>query len=471
MYSGTAEKLLYEIGQGSCSSPILRALLNQLILTALVETFECIIIVSINKIKTITRPGDSFVDNTTIVVTSDDTNRKPVSIEEMELTEDEEELVEQMQVVIHFFLDLLQVIAGDLAPEKCVWYLIARRWNNGLPTLLRKRESCHGIEITSNATGQTSGIKRKSATQGHITLGFHLTGDITSSAHKKIMKCKAKEYGEAIIISTLNREEGLLAYNTYYMASFLYGTAATSLDIKECEEIQRPVVNVILPKMGINRNITRSVVFGTSKYDRIGLDHLTTFQGFGQLQCFIGSLRTQDTTYDLYQMLLEYTQLECGTAAPILEENFSRYEHAILTKNWITECWRYLSLCNASVPISGLWAPTKVRLRDMALMDEFTRQGLSDKQMRDANRFCIYLRAFYISDITDLGGKSIEEWAKQGKRQATRTSKWKWPVQQRPLAVVWKNWQMSLQCITSEDGYLFQHLGPWGDIKNSHQNT
>jgi hypothetical protein len=34
-YSGTAEKLLYGIGQGRCSSPILWALLNQLILTAL----------------------------------------------------------------------------------------------------------------------------------------------------------------------------------------------------------------------------------------------------------------------------------------------------------------------------------------------------------------------------------------------------------------------------------------------------
>jgi hypothetical protein len=91
--------------------------------------------------------------------------------------------------------------------------------------------------------------------------------------------------------------------------------------------------------------------------------------------------------------------------------------------------------------------------------------------MRDANICRIYLRAFYISDITDLGEKSVEEWAKQEKRQETRTSKWKWRVQQSPPAAAWKHWQLALQCITSEDGDLFQHLGPWGDIKNSHQNT
>jgi hypothetical protein len=79
--------------------------------------------------------------------------------------------------------------------------------------LLRKREYHCGIEIMSNATGHTSGIKSKAATQGHITLGFHFTGDGTSSAHKKIMTCKAKEYIKEITSSTLNRVEGLIAYN------------------------------------------------------------------------------------------------------------------------------------------------------------------------------------------------------------------------------------------------------------------
>jgi hypothetical protein len=108
----------------------------------------------------------------------------------------------------------LQVTGVDLALEKLVWYLIVHRWKNGLPTLSRKRESHCGIKITSNATGHTPGIKRKAATQGHRTLDFHLTGDRTSSDHKKIMKFKAKEYSEAIISSTLNRVEDLLVYNS-----------------------------------------------------------------------------------------------------------------------------------------------------------------------------------------------------------------------------------------------------------------
>jgi hypothetical protein len=57
-----------------------------------------------------------------------------------------------------------------------------------------------------------------------------------------------------------------MAYNAFYMPSMGYGTPATTLSKKDCEEIQRPVVNAILPKMDIARTAPRAVVFGTAQY-------------------------------------------------------------------------------------------------------------------------------------------------------------------------------------------------------------
>jgi hypothetical protein len=57
-YSSTMDKLLYGIGQGSCSSPIPWALLNQLIMTALREKFDCIKLVSVDNSTTSTGSGD-----------------------------------------------------------------------------------------------------------------------------------------------------------------------------------------------------------------------------------------------------------------------------------------------------------------------------------------------------------------------------------------------------------------------------
>jgi hypothetical protein len=76
------------------------------------------------------RPGDAFVEDTTTGVTNDDTTIEPVDADVTSLTLSEEELIGKMQTIIQFFLDLLQVTGGDLALEKCVWFLICHRWKN-----------------------------------------------------------------------------------------------------------------------------------------------------------------------------------------------------------------------------------------------------------------------------------------------------------------------------------------------------
>jgi hypothetical protein len=116
-YGSTIEKLLYGIGQGSCASPILRVLLNQLILAALEEKYDCIRLVAIDGVEEHVRPGDSIVDDTTCRVTDDDITAETVSSAALELVEREEELIEKMEDIIQYFLDLLQVTGGDLAPE------------------------------------------------------------------------------------------------------------------------------------------------------------------------------------------------------------------------------------------------------------------------------------------------------------------------------------------------------------------
>jgi hypothetical protein len=147
------------------------------------------------------------VDDTTTGTTDNDVTKDTFPIEEKELTSDKEAMVKRMEYIIHFFLDLLQVTGGDLAPEKCVWYLIAHRWKKGVPSLLANKSRHRRISMKSKATGMISAVKRKAVSQGHRTLGFHLCGDRTSCVHKKVMKEKAIKYREAIMSSSLKRGE------------------------------------------------------------------------------------------------------------------------------------------------------------------------------------------------------------------------------------------------------------------------
>jgi hypothetical protein len=157
------------------------------------------------------------VDDTTTGVANDDTTIEPVEVEVTYLTLSEEELIGKMQMIIQFFLDLLQVTGGDLAPEKCVWFLICHRWKNGKARLLTMKESHRGIEITPRSTGTLSGVKRKAPEEGHRTLGFQISGDGKCTAQKKAMKEKAILFGEAIRSSTMWRGESGMAHNAFYM--------------------------------------------------------------------------------------------------------------------------------------------------------------------------------------------------------------------------------------------------------------
>jgi hypothetical protein len=117
-----------------------------------------------------------------------------------------------MEVIIQFFLDLLQVMGGNLAPEKCAWYLIGHRWNKGVSKLIQVEPHHRSITMTSRSAGQISGIKRKSPTEGHRTLGFFMTGDGTSNEHRRVMNKKGLAYAMVIRNSTLQRGECSMAY-------------------------------------------------------------------------------------------------------------------------------------------------------------------------------------------------------------------------------------------------------------------
>jgi hypothetical protein len=94
-------------------------------MTALYDKFDCIHVVDGGGITNHSRPGDSFVEDTTSNVTNDDVTMEPVERSEIDLKTEEEALIAKMEEIIHFFLECLQITGGDLAPDKCVWYLIA----------------------------------------------------------------------------------------------------------------------------------------------------------------------------------------------------------------------------------------------------------------------------------------------------------------------------------------------------------
>jgi hypothetical protein len=153
------------------------------------------------------------------------------------------------------------------------------------------------------------------------------------------------------------------------MPILVYGTPATNLSYKECEDVQRAVVAAILPKMGIVRNAARKNAFGSAKYCGLGLDHLATTQNYSRLQYLIGHIRRKIITSKLIRQQLDYTQLEICCSAQVLGQDYNRYSQAILCPNWITAIWESLHACKASVAINSDWIPQPSRIGDITTME------------------------------------------------------------------------------------------------------
>jgi hypothetical protein len=156
---------------------------------------------------------------------------------------------------------------------------------------------------------------------------------------------KASLYATDIHRSSVWKGESGLAYNSLYLPSIGYGTPATTISQQECYNIQKPVVNAILPKMGISRKAHQSVVFGTAQFGGLGLEHLATYQGHNRLQYLMEHFRCNITTGKLMRSMLNYTQLECRYWGNVLEEDYERYSQVLLTENWNTGKWKHLYSC------------------------------------------------------------------------------------------------------------------------------
>jgi hypothetical protein len=83
----------------------------------------------------------------------------------------------------------------------------------------------------------------------------------------------------------------------------------------------------------------------------------------------------------------------------------------LINTNWITEVWEHLRTCKSTVEVDGLWQPEANREQDMVIMETLiASRRFMNKELKDINYCRIHLQAFFISDITNLEGKKIEEW-------------------------------------------------------------
>lgn len=92
--------------------------------------------------------------------------------------------------------------------------------------------------------------------------------------------------GDTIGSSSISHHQAYMIHSVQYKLAIKYALQHTRFAPRQCDDLQKPVVNAILPKMGFNRKMPRAVVYGPRALGGMEFIHLETEQFALQLRYF-----------------------------------------------------------------------------------------------------------------------------------------------------------------------------------------
>ena len=110
-------------------------------------------------------------------------------------------------------------------------------------------------KIVLNDGKQDTTIQHLNYDEAHRTLGQFKVPNSNQKPHLAYLRSKSTNWLTTIKAASLSKQEAEAAYKMLWFPSLSYGMGTTNLSFKELDDIQKPVINHILPAMGYNRHL------------------------------------------------------------------------------------------------------------------------------------------------------------------------------------------------------------------------
>ncbi len=238
-----------------------------------------------------------------------------------------------------------------------------------------------------------------------------------------------------------------------------YPFPCVSLTEKQSRHIQAPVLEVILPKLHLNRHTPRAVLFAGPRYGGLRLPEYYTELGFGHLQYLVGHIKLEDDVDNFLLCLITHTQLQVGSIQPFFRLAYPTYASWI-DLTWVTDVWKFVHRAHIGIDIERHWVPRLLHHGDAALMDLALQFNFEVQQLYCINLCRLYLQVITVSDISTAKGDQLLQSAQEGRRNDQCVSTLEWPTIPMPPSSHWSHWRTFLQHLSSGKK-LTQPLGQW----------
>jgi hypothetical protein len=139
-----------------------------------------------------------------------------------------------------------------------------------------------------------------------------------------------------------------------------------SLTEQQCQYIQAPVLEAILPKLRLNRHSPWAVLFASPRYGGIGLAENYADFGYGHLQYMMGHLKMKDDVGAMLLCLITHTHLQVGSTTPFFRLAYPA-DAKWIDSTWVTDLWKFTHRTRIQIEIKHQWTPTLTRQHDAVI--------------------------------------------------------------------------------------------------------
>ena len=400
--------------------------------------------------------GFAFVDDTDLITFDMEMN-----------TVDWDEITHKMQEAIDRWEGGLKSTGGAIVPSKSWIYPIKFSFDDkGKASYLPTSEIDHEFTV-ADAQGQRVPLRSFDPHIGMETLGVVLAPDGNNKDALTSLAKKASTWSANIKFGHLSSSLAWHAASTTIMKSLEYPLPALTLTYKECNKIMTIVKKGLFNASRICTAMPNDVVYGPVEEGGLNLHHLYTTQGLFQIEKFVKFLSTDTITGKLLRVTYELCILEVGIGRNLFDLPFHQFGF-LLSDSWIKHLWKFTDSRGISITDRTTIFPLQARIGDVFLMEAFSEQGYSTKQMLILNRCRIHLQVLQLSDIMNGYGNGFTEIIR-GTRVNQRIITYKWPLQPPPSTQMLKFWKKALRkTFGLVAGVTSYKLGRWLNNDFSH---
>jgi hypothetical protein len=298
---------------------------------------------------------------------------------------------------------ILRITGGDLALEKCSYCIMKWKWKNGVATLETPTSSPGELFVSGTK------IQRLKPNEGTRVLGVWMAMDGSFGDELKYRIGQSKLMASKLYRSHLSATDSFMVYETRYRPVLQYPLQVTTFTTNELQQIQKPFIHLLLPKIGMNRHTPRAIIYGPQFRGGLGIINLEEEQVTQHFCVLQGHIRRNDDIGKSLRIQLSIQQVEIGCGEFFLHTDPLIYNYSN-QQTRLSYLWQQCNKYKIHVSINDIWIPNTGdechdTIMDFAVRDKLLRGNCS--KLKSINACRLYLKVMWPSDLLCAQGKDI----------------------------------------------------------------